>query len=222
MYQRDYFLRMIEQLGMILAKILFSKEVKNYEQAQNEIDNAFKNLLKFDPDAVTSKSEKALIEMIRSGGEPAAERFLVMAELTREYAELLELRQTFPFTVTDLYVKSFALYLEFIDGASDIDTSKYLQTLLEIEKKLQQEDLPLSFKSRLFRFNELIGDYAKAEDILFDILKTSPDEAKLLGEGFYDRLLQKSPQELEAGNLPYHEALEGMKTLQDRLDKKTL
>jgi hypothetical protein len=220
MYQKDYILRMIEQLSVVLARILFNKELKNYDQAQLELDNAFKGLLKFDPDVIISLSEKELMELVRSTEGVPAEKYIVMAELIRENAELLELRRTFEFTVTDLYMKSFSFYMEFIDAAGEIDTSQYIQTLLKIEKKLTQFEWPDWFKLRLFRYYEMIGIYAKAEDMLFDILKTNPGEAEQLGRDFYDRLLRKSIQELEAGNLPYDEVLEGKKSFEIKLGEK--
>ena len=220
MYQKDYILRMIEQLRVVLARILFNKELKNYDQAQLELDTAFNGLLKFDPDVIISMSGKELMELVRSAEGIPAEKYIVMAELIRENAELLELRRTFEFTVTDLYMKSFSFYMEFIDAAGEIDTSQYIQTLLKIEKKLAQVEWPDSFKMRLFRFYELIGNYAKAEDMLFDILKTSPDEAEQPGRDFYDRLLRKSVQELEAGNLPHDEVLEGMQSFKMKLGEK--
>jgi hypothetical protein len=57
MIQKDYIMRMIEQLSVVLMKILFNKEIKNYAQALFEIDSAYKNLLGFDPNHIKNMTE---------------------------------------------------------------------------------------------------------------------------------------------------------------------
>jgi hypothetical protein len=58
--------------------------------------------------------------------------------------------------------------------------------------------------------------YDKAEDVLFELLEQGTHRNIILSEGvaFYQRLSKKRLEELEKGNLPIDEVLEGMKKIQ--------
>lgn len=75
----------------------------------------------------------------------------------------------------------------------------------------------------LFHYYESSQEYGKAEDILLQRLDQDHDSHRsvVLDEGiaFYERLQEKSPEELTQGNLPLDEVLEGMakiRALKDR------
>lgn len=67
----------------------------------------------------------------------------------------------------------------------------------------------------LFHYYENIAEYGKAEDVLFEVLDQNVNRNIVvpLGIAFYERLALKSPDELEKGNLPLHEVLEGMEKI---------
>ena len=48
MYQRDYILRMIERIGILLAGILGLIKKKDFQEASESIDNAYQDVLKED------------------------------------------------------------------------------------------------------------------------------------------------------------------------------
>ena len=65
---------------------------------------------------------------------------------------------------------------------------------------------------------ELVGEYAKAEDALFALLESEPENPALieLGFAFYERLLRQSDAALSAGNLPRAEVEAGLSELRAR------
>ena len=60
-----------------------------------------------------------------------------------------------------------------------------------------------------------MGRYAQAEDLLYELLEAAPGSKQMVVQGvsFYQRLLQKSNQELITGNLPRAEIEEGLAEL---------
>jgi hypothetical protein len=62
---------------------------------------------------------------------------------------------------------------------------------------------------RVAEYQELSGRFAKAEDAHWALLERGPWQAGGL-VGFYERLLKRSDAELESGDLPRTEVLEGL------------
>ncbi|HEY4389095.1 MAG TPA: DUF6483 family protein, partial [Ktedonobacteraceae bacterium] len=83
-------------------------------------------------------------------------------------------------------------------------------------KALADYELPASTQTLLFRYYEYSGQYARAEDTLFGLLETAPVSQDLYAQGlaFYQRLQQKSSQDLVAGNFSREEVEEGLSELQ--------
>lgn len=95
---------------------------------------------------------------------------------------------------------------------ADSDVYSNVDTLLN---KLEDYELPTTTKNQLFPYYEHIGNYGKAEDILFDLLQTNSDAQQInslheRGHAFYTRLLTKSDEKLLAGNLSREEVEEGI------------
>jgi hypothetical protein len=72
--------------------------------------------------------------------------------------------------------------------------------------------LPLPTNRKLFQYNEKAGRYARAEDVLFEMLEGDEVPSGLIAEGiaFYHRLMAKSDDELLLGNLSREELREGL------------
>jgi len=70
----------------------------------------------------------------------------------------------------------------------------------------------------LMQHHERTGEFAKAEDELFTLLDSEPDNERLMefGCAFYRRLLAQSDMALNDANLPRAEVEEGLKELEGR------
>jgi hypothetical protein len=212
MLHRDYIMRMIEQLSVVLMKILFNKQSKNYDRALFEIDNAYFTILEFDPLKIKHMSELELIDLLNLDQGFEAERALVIAELLREEAEIMELQNGFDKAVLELLTKSFCLYIEAIPANKEFES--YLDKANEIAIKIADYELSDPVKFRLFRYFELFGAFDKAENILYELIKSQHPDIKQTGERFYKRLLEKSDQELRDGIFTREEAEEGLAELE--------
>jgi hypothetical protein len=84
--------------------------------------------------------------------------------------------------------------------------AEYTAAITEIGTILREYELPAPTYAALMTFYEAVGDFAEAEDILYEWLDAETSDDTLhpveVGEAFYHRLLQKTDAELEAGNLP--------------------
>ncbi len=217
MVNKDYIMRLIEQLSQAIAKILFNVENKNYEAAINEINLSYKGLTGLDPSLVNSLSDQEIIFFLTKGRTADSEKYLVIARLLRAEAELNEITKKDFNDALEKYQKSLSLYLEFF--LNNIDATKNYSSHIEfILARIKSYTLPLHIKYKLFRYYELIGEYSKTEDILFELVDSKYPDIISEGKNFFQRLSQKSDGELSAGNLPREELKIGI----DDLNKKSV
>jgi hypothetical protein len=115
----------------------------------------------------------------------------------------------------DIYRKSLSLLIETYLSSGEPVEPRHLECIEIILEKLSGRSLPTDVLERIFRYEEAMGRYAKAENALYAILDT---QTGFVNEGrdFYERLLKKSDDQLAAGNLPRDEVQEGMKSLRRR------
>jgi len=215
MYQRDYIMRMIEQLGVFLTRILKLKEAEKFDAARMEIDRAGKTLLGLDMSLIRALSDEKIISLLQPTGSLDSGKCLLIAELLREEGDICE-RQGKEEERYTCYSKSLSLYLEALAVNADFRNQEYLTKINALIQRLQQFTLLSHIDEKLFHYFEMTGEYAKAENHLFLLLET--DHPEILEEGirFYERLLAKSDRELEQGNLPREEVEEGLRVLQSR------
>ncbi len=101
------------------------------------------------------------------------------------------------------------------ENSSAIKESPYFVETEEILARLDAYELPVKTKRQVMEYYEKTGRYARAEDLLFELVETEPANAELFTQGlaFYARLQQKSDAELVAGNFSRAEVEEGMEQL---------
>jgi len=213
MIHRDYIMRLIEQMVAALTRILFNKQIHNYDQALQEIDNALKAMFGWGADFTTTLSAGDLLAHLETVEGQYWEKCLVAAELINEEAQVFALKNGRSPMITDLYYKAFIFYFNAVQNAGDYQIGPYKYKLDQLATLLAQEDL-LEHKSRLCEYYEWCGNYARAEDIYYELLETDRAGIMPLLDAFYQRLLLKSDAQLAAGNLPRNEALEGIAELQ--------
>ena len=100
--------------------------------------------------------------------------------------------------------------------ASNFIRSAYVQSFEWFtEYVLKQYKIPKETNQLLFRYYEFAGQYDKAEDVLFKMIMIN-NKDEMVGEGFafYERLKGKTLMELEDGNLPLDEVIEGLEVYQ--------
>ena len=224
MVKRDYLLRVIEQMGVAWAGVLRLAGLRQggqYEAAGQSIDQLLRQFLGLNSGALETVSAAGLISLIRlgrtagAGDGVVAEKLLLLGALLREQAELHEAQGEADAAAAS-GLKALQIYLTVVveEGVNDERAVAAVAPLLD---KLDEYELPFEIKDLLWRFHEQTGDFAKAEDALFDLLDDAPD---LIPQGveFYERLAALPDDELINGNLPRDEVAAGLAELQARDD----
>lgn len=208
MFQRDYILRMIEQLARVLAKLLLHVEKRDFRAVEEEIDHAYKNLVGLDRNTIHSLSGDSLIDLLNIGFDFKAGKSLVIAKLLMQEANLMKLKGYSQEEIEPIFTKSLQLLLEALlnepfllkDYSGDVNSMLTANEVFEISPSL---------KYKLFQYMELSGQYALAENLLFELAVAGYRDIKLEGNRFYQRLSQKSAEELEKGNFSREEIEQG-------------
>ena len=220
MLRRDWLMDQIEMFAAALARIIFNRNIRNYDQARIEIDNVLSGMLRLDPVQVRQLSDQELIALLRKDEKTQADKALILAEVLYEEAEITEDESGFDDRVYALYCKIFCLYTEAFISDNRLLRSKYLAKTELLPGILAEQEPPLHVKYYLFRYYELTNNLARAEDTLYELLDADYPDMPAQGRAFYLRLMDKSDTELANGNLPRNEVEDGLAQMEKRLRKK--
>ncbi len=218
MIRSDYIMRMIEQLSRVLVQIVFHKKNGEYEQAVVQINSTLKSLVGLDPEIIKALPAEEIIRLLHIGDQLEAGKCLVIGRLLKEQAEISQISDPTDLSISELYEKSLSLYLEAILSIQDFKETGYLQDVTELISVLDGYSLNQSVKFKLFRYYEWSGEYAKADNLLFELIEADYPEIKSIGIAFYQRLQRKSDADLVLGGLPRLEVEEGLREISN--DKK--
>jgi hypothetical protein len=216
--KQDYILRLIEQLAQFLARILKLHERGDYDAAMVAIEDALKKLVGLDLRVIEALALEDLVTLLKPGIDLDVSRCVIVADLLKSRGDVRHALGD-PDGGIDSYIRSLTLFLEVLSGPGAIELPDQIARTEWLITRLDNEDLPTLTLERLLRYYEKTRRFALAEDALWDLVE-SEDGDDFVDEGldFYDRLLQKSDSELEAGNLPRDEVVDGQARLQAILD----
>ena len=197
MLHRDYLMRLVEQLARALAKILFLKEQKKYEEALQEIRQSGKVLVGVDFNMLDYISDADLMSLFKADDPLNAGRFIVIAELLKEegdiYLELDKENESFR-----CYLKSLVLYCPAIKFNEILNPDDYLEKVDILIQKLSNYEISWNAKNSLINYFEISGKYSKAEDLIFELAEAGDEQVISNGISFYNRLLLKTDEEIES------------------------
>jgi hypothetical protein len=114
-----------------------------------------------------------------------------------------------------LYIKALNMIASAMRQEDRLATALNKQYVDEIVEAAAGMELPEESRLLLFAYYELAGRYGKAEDMLYDLLKSTGDRSDIVESGreFYQRLLRLDDKTLREGNLPRNEVMEGYNKL---------
>lgn len=211
MINKDYILRLAERLGGLLARIIFLREANQQQEALILIDEAFRQATGLTTGLINALSEERLLGMLSAQGVLNVELCFYIAALFKAegdvYASLDKQNESYY-----RHLKALNLFLELFLRGKSIDDLDLFPNIDDLVEKLEAYELPLPTNRKLFSYNEQAGRYARAEDVLFDMLEADDVPADLIAEGvaFYHRLMAKRDDELLLGNLTRAELAEGL------------
>ncbi len=206
----DFLTRMTERLEQTLIQVDSLTTQGRVDEALAMINTAYRESTGSDAQMVHRLSTADLLNLLSTTGVLEVEKCLLMGELL--YAETrVKESQGVSVSAQD-YLKMIELYLHALTAEAGL-IPHYQAKVTRLLDVLG--DLPYMTERRLFEYFALKGDFAAAEDRLFDLLEQAPqDELLERGLEFYQHLLTLSDGELEAGNLPRGEVEESLASLQ--------
>ena len=150
MPQKDYILRVAEDVGRALAQIIYHKEIHDYQRALSLVDEFFKQSVGMGSGFIHAISEETLLEMLTILGVLDLEKALLIAKLLKAEGDIFE-EQGNPNGAYDSYLKSLNLYLKILlrdDNLHDLRVSSEIEELLG---KLEDYELPPETRRLLFQ-----------------------------------------------------------------------
>ncbi|MBD3346713.1 MAG: hypothetical protein GF401_16785 [Chitinivibrionales bacterium] len=129
MIQKDYILRMIEQLGKVLARVLLKKNAQKHEEATLDIEKASGAILGIDFSLLDTLSSPAIAELLGISIAPStgSMKCLIAGRLLKEKADILKLSGKDSASTIQYYQKSLYLYLKGMPtmGYTELDTTEW-------------------------------------------------------------------------------------------------
>ena len=150
MTQKDYIIRIAEDVGRALAQIIYHKEIQDYQGALSIIDELYRQTLGAGSDFLHVISEETLLAMLTLLGVLNVEKALLIATLLKAEGDIFEV-QGHPDEAYESHLKSLNLFLEILlreDNLHDLRLSPEVEDLLG---KLEAYELPLHTRRLLFQ-----------------------------------------------------------------------
>ncbi len=216
MVNRDYILRLAEQIGRELAIVLHLRKRNQYEDALITIDDLLFHKVGLTSGFINSLSEEMLVRALSPLDQLNVEACIWIASLLKAEGEIYDAKKDSNASYYR-YMKALYLFIEALQREYFPEDSAFYLDIKELIDKLAAYELPASIQIQLFHYYERIGLYAQAENVLFDRLEAASPPHSLIEQGcaFYERLLKKSDFDLGAGNLSREEIYEGLAQLQN-------
>ncbi|WP_053374176.1 DUF6483 family protein [Paenibacillus sp. FJAT-27812] len=211
MFQRDYFMRMIEQMTEAVGQIMNLRRERKHEEALLFIDELLDKRFRLSSKLIRSLSDEDLMRMMTTNGVLETDHMQAIAILMKQEAELNgDLgREDESFVA---YVKALHLFLRLslVDAEPTIvEPRGQIKELLE---RLLPYELPLSTKRLMMEWHEAEGHFDLAENMMHELLgdnALTPSAA----EDIYRRMLLQPDERLVAGGLPREEIEQGLEAL---------
>ncbi len=153
MTQKDYILRIAENVGRALAQIIYDKEIHDYQGALSLIDELCKQTVGAGSGFIHAISEETLLAMLTLLGILNVEKALLIATLLKTEGDIYE-DQGNPDAAYESYLKALNLFLEIVlrdDHLHDLRCSPEVEDILG---KLEAYELPLDTRRLLFQYYE--------------------------------------------------------------------
>jgi hypothetical protein len=213
MLRRDYIIDQIEEFAEVLARILGFTKASDWQSASEAAAREVQKLVGVDMAEAVKLSETALFaRLIQSEPTHVAERRVFMlAQLFKASGEIAG-GQGRADEARAYFLKGLDLMLDTLDHTAIGARPDFVPAVDLFVLALAGEPLPAKTLALLMRHYERTGQFARAEDALFDIADGAPGNPQLpeFGESFYQRLFSQTDVVLAKGNLSREEARAGL------------
>jgi len=220
MVERDYILRLIKQMTEALAIVFKLERGGDLQEALRVIDTTYQQLLGLDATTVATLPAETLLSLIRSsgagyqGGKAMGERLTVLANLLQAEGDVYEgLKQ--PDESVSRRFKALDIQLAILTN-EDPTSARAADSVATLLERLDEYDLAVRTKQQLWQHFEQMGDFARAENWMYEVLEDDRAPLDIVERSidFYQRLLTREDAELILGNLPRSEVEAGLTQLE--------
>ncbi|CAA7601336.1 Hypothetical protein DEACI_2002 [Acididesulfobacillus acetoxydans] len=214
--EKDYFMKIVQQFSTAIGRIMGLKAENKIEESQDVLNETLTNFTGLSREVLEVLPYEILIQKVSGSRRTNTEKCLMLAELLSQQADIYEFEGKMS-KAKNLYLKSLNIMISVTFDHNDELLEQNREKGSELLKKIGKSELPKESKLLLFKYYENVKDYAKAEDVLFELMDADEVNDDLLAQGtaFYKRLVKREPIELEKGNLPLDEVLEGLANLDE-------
>lgn len=221
MINKDFILRLAERMGRELAIVLGLCKREKYQEALIYIDDLLLRMSGLTSRSINLLPEEMLLKTLSPLGNLHVEACLWIAMMLKAEGHIYEDQGNINESYYR-YIKSLYLFLTVLQYQPIEDHTQFYIQIDEMLVKLLEYDLPKYLKDQLFWYYEYTGDYAKAEDMLFELLELYPADQGIQAQGlaFYERLLAKSDSDLQMGHFSRSEVYEGMAQISQKRPKR--
>jgi len=140
MIERDYIMRMIQQLVNALARIVHAREEEKYDEAHQTVEETLGELFGLKPAFIDTMSAESLTLLLGD-----KEKVKILARLLLEEGEVFE-AQGDAAGAARKHQKSLELYLEAVDPGDNIDAETG-QTIKSLLNKIEFYHLPEKYRA---------------------------------------------------------------------------
>ncbi len=208
MFKQDYIMRLIEQLAQAFHQIIGLKARGRFDEAEAIISRTGQLLLGCDMALLRGLSDEGIIALLKRTDAADIGAYIVAAELLREQGDMDGSRSG-PDASYPCYLKSLSLYLESFTIVPEACSAEYAEKIAFLTDQLAPYVLPAHIQRKLLVYFELRGDFAQAENVLFQWAEADDPAVREHGHAFYARLRARTDDDLVRGGLPRAEMEEG-------------
>ncbi len=170
MSQRDYILRIAEEFGRALAQVLYNRQIKDYAAAHKLIDDQCKQVFGMGIGFMRSVPEETLLSMLTSFDTLDTEKCWLLAILLRAEGDTYQDQGNASESYYS-YIRSLNLVLEVLLLETTSTGRSIVPELEDLLSRLSDYELPIRTKLLLFRNFDHAHEYARAGDLLFEMLE---------------------------------------------------
>lgn len=217
MLKNDYLKEVENTLKLVRDKV--DKDIINgdVEEAKNIINKELKGLIGLDKETIDLFSFEGICEFIDRGQEFNEEKYVALGVLLLLEGKLFKAENNENEAIT-YFEKSLSSFYRIYEDDETLG-EKYIGDAIEDANELIKYNLSIEMDQKILRIYEVNGNFDKAENTLFYMLRKSGNDKMIILEGikFYNRLKKLKNEELIQGNLPIDEVEDGIKELERRL-----
>src|SRR3972149_4424332 len=166
MLTEDYIMRMISQAVLALLHITRLRQAKQYQQAQQAIDQSLEQLLGLRANLLKQLDDEVIFRMLTVQDQLDVERVVMLGELFKVEGDILADQDRLA-EGKQCYLRALTFYLE--AGLTDQMVSTSLALTQKVESLASQPvilPLPDDTQWSLFNYYELSADFEKADAAL--------------------------------------------------------